>query len=153
MSIESSVYVSVYLRDGRFLVPTLHLTSTGCRELPPIEIVEADDRAEFVSAIERSFARGNPELSSAESAARPRPYPILIAAGVKSFRAFERGLRNWHIDERCGTFYVQPWVVRAGGGLLPDQERKVCLPVGSKIADAANLVFDLAQAEGFEPCP
>lgn len=147
MTSEPVLSIQVNLREGRFFIPTTYLAHNGRRSLAPVEIVAADDRAGFVSAVQRAHSPGNPELEETVTQDQPGRSPLLIAAGVRSWRAFYRGLRAWSVVDDRGTICISRWMLRRGGGMLPDGAPDIALPIGSTITDAANLLFDLVQAD------
>jgi hypothetical protein len=100
------MYCDCYLRSGIFYVPTLHqIERQHLLVLGPVVSVPAGDVNGLRDALVAAIRRGNPVIPPPA-----RDYPgddVPRAAGLKSWRAFDRGAEYWSIDEQSGVFKIE----------------------------------------------
>jgi hypothetical protein len=105
--------VSVYLRDGRIFVVTLHGSGGGdpCIAAGPVEVLTlGSEPAELGDTILRGMARTTYDYPyPRDQAAWKRvTAPLLAAAGCKSWAEFARKSGSLRIDRIAERFHVVP---------------------------------------------
>jgi hypothetical protein len=100
------MYCDLCLRKGVVYVPTMGKMDKGFyRGVEPVAVVPASNTDTLRRALAETIARGNPHVPMLRRRDWPPPV-VLKYAGVKSWSAFERGMRLWSITEKEGTFQI-----------------------------------------------
>ena len=137
----------IYLRKDTAYLPTLGKTEAGFYSgIEPVAVVPIRDADAFVAAIKETITRGNPAIPTPKRDAWPEPV-ILKYAKVKSWSAFEKEALYWGIEEKGGTYQIEPGKRHPEGGWEDDRERIETLPNGTTVDDFAKRVVALVQSK------
>ncbi len=142
--------VSVFLREGKFIIVTLHGSGGGdpCLEAGPVLVLPCEESAtEIGHAIFSGLALttwhhpwpSNPQEWKQLGA------PLLISTGCRSWRAFSNQASNLRVDRIADTLQLLPSARDAKGAFLPLEQRNRTLdrPTAAELGRlvAAELEF------------
>jgi hypothetical protein len=139
---------SVYLRNGKVLLPTTARTPNGLlRTIDPVFVVSVADRLGLRQALKETLARGNPSLDSSVYADTPES-SLRKLAGVRSWSAFEQGTSHWTIIEKDSSYKLQAWKKGPERGWVPDPDKTIALPTGATADDVVERMTEILQEAG-----
>jgi len=114
------------------------------RGVEPVATVAVSNTDELRQALAKTIARGNPHVPMLRR--REIPAPVLLKyAGVKSWSAFERGMRQWSIVERQGSFQIAKQEKKPDGMWRDDPDQIVDFPAGASVDDVIERMIAILQ--------
>lgn len=100
------MYCDVCLRNGTVYLPTMGKMGKGFyRGVEPVAAIAASNTGALRQALADTIARGNPEVPMLRRREWPPPV-VLKYAEVRSWSAFERGMRLWSITKNDRNFEI-----------------------------------------------
>jgi len=141
---------SLYRRDGRFFVVTLHGSGGGdpCIAAGPVEVLPVDARpAELGEAIIRGLERTthNHPYPASEQEWKQVTAPLFGAALCKSWPSFAKKASSLRVNRTEGKIQVLPCARDAKGSFHPvaERERHLEVPAAEQLGTvvAAELEF------------
>jgi hypothetical protein len=75
------------------------------RGVEPVEVVSASDAEALHKALQATIAHGNPDVPMLRRS-EWKPPVVLKYAGVKTWSAFERGMRLWSVEDKDGVYQI-----------------------------------------------
>jgi hypothetical protein len=137
----------LYLRSGTIYLPTMGKMDEGFyRAVEPVAVVSASDIDGTRKALQAAIVRGNPAVPILRRSEIPPPL-LPKYAGVKSWSAFERGMKFWTIKEKNDVFQIAGQSKRADGGWRTDPERTIDFPPDSTTDDVIDRMIAIVREE------
>jgi|HubBroStandDraft_4_1064222.scaffolds.fasta_scaffold13741_4 hypothetical protein len=137
----------LYLRKDLVYLPTMGKIGEGIyRAVEPVAVVSASDIDGIRRALEETIARGNPPAQLLRRSEYPPPL-LLKYARIKSWSAFEHGLKFWIIKEKNGIFQIAGQSKRTDGGWRPEPEKTIDFPPSSTTDDMIDRMLAIVQKE------
>lgn len=135
----------IYLRNGIIYIPTMGKMDKGFyRGIDPVAVVPASNAGALRHELANAIARGNPHVPMLRR--REWPPPILLKyAGVKSWSAFERGMRLWSITEREGKFQIAEQKKQVDRMWRDDPDQLVNFPSGALVDEVVDRMVAILQ--------
>lgn len=100
------MYCDICLRKGTVYIPTMGKMGEGFyRGIEPVAVVAVSNAEALRQALNAAILRGNPIVPMLRRSEWTQPV-VLRYAGVKSWAAFERGMRLWEIDEKDDVIQI-----------------------------------------------
>jgi hypothetical protein len=115
------------------------------RGVEPVVAVSASNSDGLRRALAETIARGNPAVPKLPRGKWPAPI-VLKYAGVKSWSAFERGMRLWSITENNGNFQIAEQKKQPDGMWRPDAAETIAFPAGSSADDVIERTISIVQS-------
>ena len=134
-----------YLRNGAAYVPTVVKLQTGAYvDVEPVAVTTVSDtdglRRAFLDAVARKNAIVPPPPKD------NWPPPVLLKyAGVKTWSAFARNASIWSIEETKGHYQIVGYRDHPDGYWVPDPEKKIDFPPGSKVEVVIDRMIAILQ--------
>jgi hypothetical protein len=114
------------------------------RGVEPVAVVPVSNTDALRQALSETIARGNPQVPILRR--REIPPPVLLKyAGVKSWSAFERGMRQWTIVEKDGSLQIAEQEKKSDGLWRDDPSRIVDFPHGATVDGAIHRMIAILQ--------
>jgi hypothetical protein len=114
------------------------------RGAEPVAVVSVTDIKALREALIDTINRGNPIVPMLQR--RNWPPPILLKyASLRSWSAFERGMRLWDIKEKDGVFQIAGNTKRPNGMWLGDPEQTITFAAGTPVDDVADRMIAILQ--------
>ena len=137
---------TVYLRRKTVYLPTVAKVLTGGhQEIEPVSVVDVSDAKRVSQALKELFNRGNPVLER-YSYAEHKEVAVLKCVGIKSYSAFVRQSKTWHVILDGGNYEILGQKRRQDRGWEPDPENEIILPEGASEDDLVERVVEVLQA-------
>lgn len=117
--------VSVYLRDGKYFVVTIHGSGGGepCIESGPVKELPADAGVEALGlAVKAGLDASTSDLPWPKDFKKVTE-PLFAAAGVKSWGAFAKRAENLRVNREGATLRILPSIRSEKGAFDPAPER------------------------------
>jgi len=114
------------------------------RGIEPVAVVWASDVEGVRRALRTTFARGNPIVPMLRRSEWQPPI-LLKYAGIKSWSAFERGMRFWTIDSEDGVFRIAGQKEQPERGWKDDPEQTITFPPGSTTDQVIDRMIEILQ--------
>jgi hypothetical protein len=142
------MYLSISLRKGIVYIPTMGKMGRGFfRGVEPVGTVAVSSTEALREAITAAITRGNPPVPIPNRRDWPPPV-VLKYAGVKSWSAFERGMKLWDTEKKEDRFQITRQKKQTDGMWKDDPEQTVSFPSNALIDEVvARLVTILQEAE------
>lgn len=137
--------LSVYYRNGRFLIPTVAKTEAGFfLDVAPVLVLQQGQPEALAEGLRKVILAGNPVVLTPTRGSFPKPV-VLEPAGVKSWSAFEKKSICWTITKAGDQFEVSVTSRNSKGGWADNPAATVKIPEHSGPAGlAACLLSHLA---------
>jgi hypothetical protein len=133
------------LRKGIVYVPTMGKMDKGFyRGVEPVAVIPASNADALYQALTATIARGNPHVPMLRRREWPSPV-VLKYAGVKSWPAFERGMRLWSITEREGKFQIAEQKKQSDRMWRDDTRQLVEFPPGTSADEVVHRMVAILQ--------
>jgi len=135
----------LYLRKGTLYLPTMGKMEEGFyRGVEPVAVVSASNVEGIRQALRAIIARGNPTVPMLRR--RDIPPPVLLRyAALKSWSAFERGMRFWTIESEDGIFRIAGQKEQPERGWKDDPEQTITFPSGSTADQVIDRMIEILQ--------
>jgi hypothetical protein len=138
----------IYLRNGTVYLPTMGRMDKGFyRGVEPVAVVSVANSEALRQALTATISRGNPDVPMLRR--REWPLPVLLKyAGVRTWSAFERGMRHWSLKEKDGIFRIVANEKQSDGMWLGDPEQTFTFPgvtVGGVIKRMITILQEAAR--------
>ena len=150
------MYIHFYLRDGTVYFPTVGKMDKGFyRDIEPVAQVLVANAEALRQTILAALTSGNPDVPIPPGRNWP-PAVVLKAAGVKSWSAFERGLRLWGIEQREEIFSIIGKTKKADGTTVDDPAQTISFPDDTGLDQVADRMVEILQSaaqENLHPPP
>jgi hypothetical protein len=135
----------ISLRNGIVYMPTMGKMGKGFyRGVEPVAVVPAKNTEALRQALKATIVRGNPLVSQPQRRQDWPPPVVLKHAGVKSWSAFERGLRVWDIKENDGIFQIAGNIRRLDGW-IEDRDQTIKFPAGTSVDSVIDRMVAILQ--------
>ena len=137
--------VSVYLRDGKYFVVTIHGSGGGdpCIASGPVKALPADAGAAALGAAVTAGLDASTSNLPWPKDFKKVTVPLLGAAGVKSWSTFAKKAENLRVNREGATLRILPSTRSSTGSFdpVPDRERTLVQAVPETIGEtvAAEL--------------
>jgi hypothetical protein len=138
-----------FVHRGTAYIPTRAKTDAGFYgDIEPVEVAVTTDTAEFLAALRRAIARGNPIIPTVTRDRLSIP-DVLRHAKVRSWRTFERDSTCWEISEQAGNWGFGRLKRRPDRGWEEDPSQFIVLPPNTGLDDVlAKLVMEVQRLNG-----
>jgi hypothetical protein len=134
-----------YLRNGVIYVPTVVRLTTGAyMNVEPIAVVPAASTEDLRRAFSDTITRGNKVVPNPPKDEWP-PSVLAKYAGVKTWTAFARNTSGWNIEETEGRYQIVGYRNHPDGYWVPDSEKKIDFPPGSRAAVVIDRMIAILQ--------
>lgn len=139
------MYCHLYLRNYTVYVPTMGKMGKGFyRGVEPVAVVSASNTEALRQALAATITRGNPNVPTLLR--REWPPPVLLKyAGVKSWSAFERGMRLWNIVEKDGIYQIAGHVKQPNGMWKEDPEQTIKFPLETSADHVVDRIVTIVE--------
>lgn len=114
------------------------------RGIEPAEVVPASNAEALRKALQATIARGNPDVAMLQRS-EWKPPVVLKYAGVKTWSAFERGMRTWSIENKDGNYQIAEQKKQPDGMWKDDPDRRITFPPGAPIDDVVQRMISILQ--------
>jgi hypothetical protein len=143
VSILEAMRLTLYLRKGQVIVPTLGLVDPGLyRDIEPVAVMGVADTEALRLAFKETIARGHPPTGPYP---RPNPPPVVVKhAGVKSWGAFARDASTWLVKQQEGRYRIIGYR-REPNNWVPDPEQTVDFPPGTTLDQVLDRMIAILQ--------
>jgi len=139
------MYCDVCLRNGTVYLPTMGKMGKGFyRGVEPVAAVAASNPNALRQALADTIARGNPEVPVLRRREWPPPV-VLKYAAVKSWSAFERGMRLWRITRKNGNFEISEQKKQPDRMWRDDPDQIVSFPPGTSTDEVVDRMVAILQ--------
>jgi hypothetical protein len=136
----------ISLRNGIVYMPTMGKMGKGFyRGVEPVAVVPAKNTEALRQALEATITRGNPMVPQPQRRDDWPPPVVLKYAGVKSWSAFERGLRVWDLKESKGIYQIAG-NIRGPHGWVEDRDQTINFPPGTSVDSVVDRMIAILQA-------
>jgi hypothetical protein len=141
----------LYLRSGTVYIPTMGKMDEGFyRAVEPVAVISASDIDGIRRALQTTIVRGNPAVPILRRSEIPPPV-LLKYARVKSWPAFEHGLKFWTIKEKNGAFQIAGQSKRPDRAWRDDAERTIAFPPNSTTDEVIDRMIAILQEDAKNP--
>lgn len=135
----------LFLRKGTLYLPTMGKMEEGFyRAVEPVAVVSASNIEGVRQALRTTIARGNPIVPMLRRSEWQPPI-LLKYAGVKSWSAFERGMRFWTIESGGGIFRLAGLERQPDRNWKDDPAQTVTFPPGSTTDQVIDRMIEILQ--------
>ena len=139
------MYCDLCLRKGTVYLPTMGKMDKGLyRSVEPVAAVSASNADALRQALAETITRGNPDVPMLRRSEWPPPV-VLKYAGVKSWSAFERGMRLWSIIQKDGIFQIVEQKKQPDGMWRDDPAQTTAFPSASSADDVIERMIAILQ--------
>jgi hypothetical protein len=120
------------------------------RGVEPVEVASASDADALHKALQTTIAHGNPDVPMLRRS-EWKPPVVLKYAGVKTWSAFERGMRLWSIEDKDGVYQIAEQKKQADGMWKDDPDRTITFPPGAPVDDVVQRMISILQIAAASP--
>jgi len=139
------MYCDLCLRKATVYLPTMGRMDKGFyRGVEPVAAVSASNTNALRQTLAETIARGNPDVPMLRRREWPPPV-VLKYAGVKSWSAFERGMRLWSISEKNGNFQIAEQEKQPNGMWRGKPAQTIAFPPGTTTDDVIERMIAIVQ--------
>jgi hypothetical protein len=139
--------ISCRLKNGIVYVPTVARTEAGFYMIrEPVAVVPAANTEALRRALHDVMARGNAIIPTPKRNAYPPPV-LPKYAGEKTWSAFMRGVSEWKINEKDGSYQIVQYREnpKGDGSWVEDPDRKVEFSPETTIDDVIDRLIAIVQ--------
>ncbi len=142
---------SIHLRESMVLLPTnAQYIGGGSTTIEPVGVADVKNADALRKEIKTMIDRGNPVRSMPKSRAEAPPLVLPKYAGVKSWLAYARKTRVWHLNEKDGIYSITPLRDYKPGSWKRDESQTEHFPPGTPIETVIDRMAAILQAAAAE---
>jgi len=139
------VLCDISLRNGTVYVPTIGKMDEGFyRGIEPVAAVAVQDTHALREALTATIARGNPVVPMLKRREWPPPV-VLKYAEVKTWSAFERGMRLWGLEEKDTIFAIDTYAKSPNRMWVKIPERRIAFPPATPVNEVIDRMIAILQ--------